>query len=273
MIENITLKYTSKHIPNDYKYVARDNDDKKRQLLPKEVKFTDGLNLVIGENGCGKSTLLKLITDMCFVHGLSTQGNFWDIINRVFPKSDWLNHDYSVVQDFVQISTNFDSPIIRIDQLSERMNRNYGELTSFNDFAQYIGQRTMSKGEKMMYGLKWAVYNANEKIKDYSWENMFPKNYHKCFNDTWSTAYCKIHDYIETHNNPKLEQRVTLLMDEPDEGLDINNLKILKDFLLSIKDKVQVIVILHNQLLIKSLAEEANVIELSENYLQKIKEF
>ena len=104
MIENITLKYTSKHIPNDYKYVARDNDGKKRQLLPKEVKFTDGLNLVIGENGCGKSTLLKLITDMCFVHGLSTQGNFWDIINRVFPKSDWLNHDYSVVQDFVQIS-------------------------------------------------------------------------------------------------------------------------------------------------------------------------
>jgi len=47
----------------------------------------------------------------------------------------------------------------------------------------------------------------------------------------------------------------------------------LKDFLLSIKDKVQEIVILHNQLLFKSLAEEANVIELSENYLQKIKEF
>ena len=63
------------------------------------------------------------------------------------------------------------------------------------------------------------------------------------------------------------------MMDEPDAGLDIDNLAALRDFLIEASKTVQVIVVLHNALLIKSLADKANVIELSEGYLKKIGDF
>ena len=62
-------------------------------------------------------------------------------------------------------------------------------------------------------------------------------------------------------------------MDEQDNGLDVVNLLALKNWLLNIKN-VQIIAIIHNPILIKSLSENgANVIELSKNYLKKIKTF
>ena len=62
MIENLHIDYKGT-FPNKYRYVAADDYGKKHRLLPTDIKFKEGLNLVIGDNGSGKTTLLKLISD------------------------------------------------------------------------------------------------------------------------------------------------------------------------------------------------------------------
>lgn len=273
MIDRVTINYNNSNSPKNYWWLNCDGDGNPRKLLPEEIKFTNGLNIIVGNNGCGKTTLLKLIADLCLINGLP-EHNFWDIVGNIYPKADWLfDKDYSVVQDVVQVVNNFDCPIYQLKNLEEKIKFNFGQINNFNDFKQYWCESTMSKGQKMMSGLIHSVIEVNERMKDYSWKNMFPDNWQKMVNETWALGYDKLYEYIETNNHSELERRVTILLDEPDEGLDIDNLKLLKDFLLRTKENTQVIVILHNQLLIRALADEANVIELSENYLQKIKEF
>ena len=272
MIESVTINYNNSNPPRGYWWLTCDGDGNPRHLLPEKINFENGLNIVIGNNGCGKTTLLKLITDLCFVRGLSTH-IFWDIVEKVYPNCDWIYKDYNTIQDVVSISNNFDCPIFKIDSLADKLSQNYNQIDNFKDFQQFWSERNMSKGQKTMSGLIWSVNSINEQMKNYSWRNMFPKDYEKKVNDTWATAYDMLYKYIDTHNNTTLEKRATILMDEPDEGLDINNLKVLKEFLLKARENTQVIAVLHNQLLIDSLSDNANVIELSKDYLQQIREF
>lgn len=273
MIQKITINYENKYHPDGYTHLIKDNDGNNRQLLPKEVVFDKGLNIIIGENGCGKSTLLNLLTDLTLARGLSNGFDFWSQVKLFYPtEKELFTIDYRTKQDVVRIYNDYHSPVSRMDTLSGKMKLNYGQLNSADDFRQYISERTLSKGQQMISGIKWSIGAMLEKAKTYTLDSLIPDSLMKSCNDTWSNGYKGIKTTIlETHQDG-LEKRPVFLMDEPDEGLDINNLKQLKDFLLIASATTQVIVILHNQLLIKSLADKANVIELSEDYLNKINE-
>ena len=67
----------------------------------------------------------------------------------------------------------------------------------------------------------------------------------------------------------------TILMDEPDQGLDINNLKDIYGVLSCDKESTQLIAVVHNPILVYKLSKlpYVNIIEMSPNYLEIVKDF
>ena len=86
MIKTIEINYKAKNGVNDYYYLREDENVNKRELLPKKIEFTPGLNLVIGGNGCGKTTLVDIITKLTLARGgLNNEYTFWDDVKIFIP--------------------------------------------------------------------------------------------------------------------------------------------------------------------------------------------
>ena len=83
-------------------------------------------------------------------------------------------------------------------------------------------------------------------------------------------------DYVKYADFHKVkgEDEWTILMDEPDRNLSIYNISQIKEILSIHKPNTQVIVVIHNPLLIYSLSKKSNInwIELTEGYIDKVKE-
>ena len=56
-------------------------------LLDKETKFSDGLNLVVGDNETGKSTLIDLLYSVLFQNSKVNKRTDAEFINKYFPKN------------------------------------------------------------------------------------------------------------------------------------------------------------------------------------------
>jgi len=270
MIKTLEINYKAKNSVNDYYYLSEDENEKKRKLLPKKIEFTPGLNLVIGENGCGKTTLVDIITRLTLARGgLNNEYTFWDDVKIFYPDSSGFDPAYKP-QDMFRIVNDYDAPVHRMDDTGVKNKRGGYNFQNFRDFAQFFSEGKMSKGQRMINTLKMAIIEANEKMGVYTKDSLFPK---KPMNDMWTKAVEKTKEAIDGFNDDTLPKKAVFIMDEPDEGLDVDNLAALRDFLVDASQTVQIIVVLHNQLLIKSLANKANIIELSEGYLDKIRRF
>ena len=82
-------------------------------------------------------------------------------------------------------------------------------------------------------------------------------------------------DYVKKHRiNPTEEEKeITILMDEPDRNLSLDNIKHIKAILSFHKPQTQLIAVIHNPLLIYNLSkvEGINFIEMTEGYIDKVK--
>lgn len=80
------------------------------------------------------------------------------------------------------------------------------------------------------------------------------------------------HPYIAAHRIPD-EGITTVLIDEPDSHLDIFKVKSLAGVLTEDRPDMQLIVVVHNPLLICELAKSAktNFIEMEEDYVDKVR--
>jgi ATPase subunit of ABC transporter with duplicated ATPase domains len=263
MIKEISFNYRGQ-FPKRYGYI------KDGRLLPKRVEFTEGLNIVIGENGCGKSSLLNVIRALTLTGGLRLDVSMWDQVGVFFPKEkDFLSQDYDVVQDGVTIVNDYDAPVMPMDKLESRRSFD-GSYECVEDFAQHFDEAKMSKGQKMLNTIRASIRRANRYMESYSLAGLFPSG---PMNSTFREGVDKVREHVESITCGDLPKRGVFLMDEPDEGLDIRNLAVLKNFLLEAGKTVQVIAVIHNPLLIRTLADKANVIELTEGYLEDVKNF
>lgn len=273
MIKSFKTNYSSDTKRHRYNYVRRNGSGKKMKMLPKKVEFKGGLNVLIGANGCGKSTLLNLLTDFTLARdGLHSQYTFWEKVCTFYPEAfNLCDHDYTP-QTLFSIDNDYDVPVNRMDSLDMKKTEGGGDFASMRDFSQFFNEARMSKGQKIISTINATIAEVNEKNEAYSLEKLFPNP--KTYNDVWGTAIEKTKEAVLGFHKPQRKKMPVLLMDEPDESLDVINLDMLKNFLLKASEKMQLIVVLHNPLLIKALADKgANIIELSENYLQKIRDF
>lgn len=273
MIKSISINYNNNIAPHGFQYIMEDrNTGEKNHFLPEKIEFTDGLNILVGTNGCGKTTVLNLLTNGCLVYGLETNYNFWDSVAFFYPQANQLGDEkYKEIQNIVSIENNYNCPVKRMDNLATRKKRSGDQFSNITDFAQFFNEKNMSKGQKMMNTLMSEIIRAQKDFQNYRYSNLFlPKN---SANDTWMKGSDMVKSYIEKTNCPDLLRKSTFLMDEPDDGLDVFNLKELKEFLITSSETCQLIVVLHNPLLIKSLADKANIIEMTPNYMNAINSF
>jgi len=218
-----------------------------------EYKFKPGVNVIVGENGSGKTTLLKLIERYLLVDktecGLGMYGS-------VMSDLKGLNKD---VPDGVDVYADYDKNTFRLCHKAEKDNDDI--MSSFSAFGEAYMQKHSSTGEGVNIALNSlfkSMFSKDAKLKfDYNKVAEREKSYG---------------EYIKNHRVQDHDEW-TIIMDEPDRNLDIENIDKIKGILSFHKQNTQVIAVVHNPLLIYALSKKKNInfIELTSGYIDRVK--
>lgn len=223
----------------------------------KEYTFKDGVNIIVGENGCGKTTLLKLIESYLMVDFTECSKGILDSnINKLFPYC--LETDNLL--DGVDVYADYAKNTFRLSHKGEKERKQ--ALNTFEDFGAFFEQAHSSTGEGVIVSLNYLFgYMFGGKAK-------LTFDYYNQFKDTYPM-------YVEYVNRHRVEcaDEWTILMDEPDRNLSLDNIGQIKAILTYHKPQTQIIAVVHNPLLIYALAKEddVNFIEMSKGYIKKVK--
>lgn len=221
----------------------------------KEIEFAPGLNIIFGPNGSGKSTIIQQLARhfMCSTSGypIINEANTSKLFGSIFndePKSGYkIIHDGQVVHYFESLmKLGFDS---------------YGQAdwNQMNDVASTMNSATLSSGNKSLNAMR-RILNSLVSL------DKIVNNISGTCNDVWQNKIKLIYKKLEA--NCEIGQR-TLLLDEPDKGLDIPNQSTFWEYVQQWSKNFQVIVASHN--LFSLNIENANYIELNKGYLKNCK--
>lgn len=220
----------------------------------KVYEFKEGVNVIVGENGCGKTTLLNLIRKYLLVDlSECSVGVFNTNINDIcfgFGKKR--------MSDGVGVYADYQRNTFRLCHAGERKH-NDDVFENDHSIAEFFGQKDASTGEGVLVAIN-ALFGR-----------MFSKKTKLTFDylqlgDNYPQYMKYIHDHIIEG------KEFTILMDEPDRNLDIENINQVRGILDFHKPQTQIIAVVHNPLLICALAKnpEVNIIEMTRGYVKKV---
>lgn len=220
----------------------------------KVYEFKPGVNIIVGENGCGKTTLLNIIKTYLMVdYTECNKGMFNYNINSLFM--GWEKDGFL---DGVDVYADYEKNTFRLSHAGEKVS---GEaIETIADFSDAYEQSKSSTGQGVLIALSSLFYYIfSEKAKlnfDYS---------------TFANNYKQYYDYTQSHK-VLCDNEWTILLDEPDRNLSIDNIIDIKGILSFHKPYTQIIAVVHNPLLIYSLSKIAdiNFIEMTNGYVDKI---
>ena len=216
--------------------------------------FNEGVNIIVGANGSGKSTLINLIA----LYTLSLEGSStWPSMvcsNRLERIDIGFSDGVDVVGDYRGKTYYY-----RNLQLTE------GDvgMKDFSTFKHYVNALNSSYGQNTQISLQllWEMAFNNT-------DQAFPIESLK--KNESNLAKQLIQYYKKNHKNG---EEFTFLLDEPDRNLDIYALDDLYSICSYHKPNTQLIVVLHNPLLIYKLyknCKDINWIEMTPNYLNDL---
>ena len=134
-------------------------------------------------------------------------------------------------------------------------------MKTFEDFGSFLDQNESSTGEGVLVAINYLFgYMFGKKAK-------LTFDYDKQF----SGHYQPYADYVKSHR-VECDDEWTILMDEPDRNLSLENIAHIKAILSFHKPHTQVIAVVHNPLLICALSKKRNVnmIEMTDGYVEKV---
>jgi predicted ATP-dependent endonuclease of OLD family len=233
-------------------------------------EFADGINIITGRNASGKSVLLKIIKTLCCIdeatypsmpHPIDLHNFLTDIWFTIpeyiseklekkdFPKSSIL-WDGSMVHyltpeyfDSRNLWTKLDSPY-----------SSSKEIFSMGEVLNKMMTKN-SQGESIIH-LLMKLYELNTEY-DKPLTNV---------NNSWLKASDTFQNWINSF--PK-DGKPTLLIDELDLNLDLDNQKTYWDYVKNLTKKWQVIVISHSYFAFKQT--DVNHIPLNKQYFNQVK--
>lgn len=220
----------------------------------KVFEFKPGVNVIVGKNGCGKTTLMKIIESYLLVDKTEcSKGLFNSKIRDLFGFRGFL--------DGIDVYSDYQKNVFRMCHAAEKNNDD--NMASFEAFSEFFTQIKSSTGEGVVVAI-------NSMFK-----RMFGDGANLMFD--FEKAGCDDHyeeygSYVRSHRVTDHDEW-TILMDEPDRNLDIENMENILNILSFHKPRTQIIVVVHNPLLICALSKnkEVNMIELTSGYVSKVK--
>lgn len=251
------------------------------------MEFKPGVNIIVGSNGCGKSTTLKLIEyyTLCrksyFSKFDTNQYSHIYLTDLFKDKFSLKDEDKKEVMNGVKIMADYETNIFRTFGHEDIDNDMC--LNNIAFLSQWLDGKSVSKGQSTIKSLICAIREMNSDNGNRLWIDVMKEKFNDV-NDTYKDFFNSYFRYIED-NKVKVETvegkngRIiprTILLDEPDKGLDIQYITQLYKQVLGKKlIETQIIAIIHNPLLIYKLSKNKNVniIEMTEGYVDKIKKF
>lgn len=258
--ENSTVKYLSglKNFPEGRKF-----------------EFSPGVNVIVGPNGSGKTTLLKLLYDFTF----TCDSPYSKTPNPSEPYSI-LEYDKfyidgrSELKDGVQIKAYWAAMFFRYLPSSDL--KPGSESKSIGNMRLHMSSAGSSTGESTMDGIDY-LFSEMFGRKNYEFPLSDLKKLKSSGNDYWAPRIENLLKYYKENNIDVAEKdfEFTVLMDEPDKNLDLENSKQVYGILSHRKEQTQMIAVIHNPILIYKLSKLKNInfIEMEPGYVDEITKF
>ena len=246
-----------------YKVIIKDNKNSPIRYLPnldnfqngREYVFKPGVNIIVGENGCGKTTLMNLIKKYLMVDYMDCgKGEYRCNINSLYDGLGQMSF-----LDGVDVYADYRKNTFRLSHAGEKEKNQ--ALKTFEDFGTMFNQKNSSTGESVLVAVD-SLFNY-----------MFKKGAKLTFDyGQFKESDPLYWEYVKGHQQESSDEW-TILMDEPDRNLDIENIDQIKGILSFHKSQTQIIAVVHNPWLIYNLSKKKsiNIIEMTGGYVDKVK--
>lgn len=265
------------------------NDRANLCLIGKEIKFErDRINLIFGPNACGKSTILKAIAGYALCGSNGNKDGFTNPFK--YQPSDFplfkektndelsdliykdMGNDAKIEWDGNPVYYHNFSERIHTGSIDDYVGSIFGDIGDALSYELNKGKMSGGKQSIAIFAQLFNIVNSKYQIKDIADEYL---NKHKHSNDTWQKALQLNIDYL---NKFGLENNdhITLLLDEVDKSLDINNVNYMFKNLIPELHNVnndQIIVISHSPLVLSEdvcSSEKYNLISLMPEYTEYV---
>lgn len=262
MIKSIIID-NNENLPIRYSY--------KLESLKNGTKFDfiNGVNIIIGKNGSGKTTLLKNIASylLCNDTYYSKLPNF-SMFGEALKMDNLFNN--TQLKDGMKINCDYAGVVYNYIPCNSQQNS-----TDINILSNFIECGDKSAGERIKYEI-YSLFDIAFRNKNIQFPIKEIISQRDNSNDYWKERFTNLLKYYKENRiivNPD-EFTYTFLIDEPDKNLDISNIDELYKILSYQKEMTQLICVIHNPILIYKLSklEHINFIELTEGYLEEIKD-
>lgn len=220
----------------------------------KTIKFTDGLNIILGDNGTGKSTILTLLK-----RALHCEQGYYSKITQ--SSVDKMSGEILNTEEFTGLKIIHDGqPVFSMDAV-----QTVGLVgSSFDD--DWFKEGISNQFSKDLSSGQFIQAQVMEIFKLAKEVNEIPINFNReAVNCVWQEKYDVATKILFNPTGPK--KKKTIIMDEPDRSVSIVLQKQFWDIVENMSAHYQIIVATHSPFAVK---RKANYIELQDGVVDGV---